>query len=173
MDRYCPECNATMTPSLVGYLCSNCGNMQRFHTQTATISPRIEVLPTSSEDSLDNTAEPDSKPEAKPNNKVKSTLKRLMVPELSPPHHEQLIAEGNQDQSLPAQKADKLPDEFDVATTGTTSKAYQPDQIADDFDSSKPKENPAKHSNAWIWATLVLFVVATISLGAIYFLYNR
>lgn len=172
MDRYCPECNATMTPSLVGYLCPNCGNMQRFHTQTATISPRIEVLPAGESDDVEDTIKPheDVNSEASSNNKVKSTLKRLMVPELSPPHHEQLIAGGDHD--ITAQKADKLPSEFDTANTSSSYKAYQPDQIADDFNSAKPTE-PVKHSNAWLWATLVLFIVAAVSLGAIYFLYNR
>ena len=36
MDRYCPECNSNMTPSLVGYLCPDCGNVQRFYTMTGT-----------------------------------------------------------------------------------------------------------------------------------------
>jgi len=172
MDRYCPECNSTMTPSLVGYLCPSCGNMQRFYSQSTTISPRVEVIDA---DTAESAAEPSpialttTNITDKSSNKVRSTLKRLMVPELAPPHHEQIIA-ADKDTSMPVQKADRLPVDFNNSPT-TDTKAYQPDQIAQDFE---PPKQPAvaKDSSKWLWISLVLFLLASAGLAAIYFLYR-
>lgn len=176
MDRYCPECNSTMTPSLVGYLCPNCGNMQRFYSQSTTISPRAEIMDTATEEAPTETGQtqtpittsPTKAAEVSPN-KVRSTLKRLMVPELSPPHHEQIIA-GDEDAIMPAQKADKLPADFD-ASPSTDTKIYQPDQIAQDFDPPKQSE-PTKHSSKWLWISLILFLLASAGLAGLYFFYR-
>jgi hypothetical protein len=96
MDRYCPECNSNMTPSLVGYLCPDCGHVQRFYTMTGT-QLKSTSIPTPKatlgadgpeEDKLPSAVKIDANNEANSNsnNKVRSTLKRLMVPELPPPH---------------------------------------------------------------------------------------
>jgi DNA-directed RNA polymerase subunit M/transcription elongation factor TFIIS len=174
MDRYCPECNSTMTPSLVGYLCPNCGNMQRFYSQSTTISPRVEIMGTDTEEATTRTDKTPittapTKATEPSQNKVRSTLKRLMVPELSPPHHEQIIV-GDEIATMPAQKADKLPADFD-ASPSNDSKVYQPDQIAQDFDPPKQSE-PTKHSNKWLWISLILFLLASAGLAALYFFYR-
>lgn len=114
------------------------------------------------------TTSPTKAAEVSPN-KVRSTLKRLMVPELSPPHHEQIIA-GDEDAIMPAQKADKLPADFD-ASPSTDTKVYQPDQIAQDFDPPKQSE-PTKHSNKWLWISLILFLLASAGLAGLYFFYR-
>ena len=95
MDRYCPECNSTMTPSLVGYLCSNCGGVQRFYTDTGPMPANPSPMPVH----LSNPSPmpvhianplPGQPSEASsrvlPDNKLQATLKRLMVPEVPPPH---------------------------------------------------------------------------------------
>lgn len=89
MDRYCPECNSTMTPSLVGYLCANCGSMQRFYTDTGPMPTNPSPMPVHTSNPL-----PSQPSEASsrvlPDNKLQATLKRLLVPELPPPHsHDQ------------------------------------------------------------------------------------
>ena len=105
MDRYCPECNSTMTPSLVGYLCPDCGHVQRFYTMTGTQLqstslpipkatsgadgaaeeklPRTDDKPKISPESISSNAYDD---DSKDRNKVRGTLRRLMVPELPPAH---------------------------------------------------------------------------------------
>ena len=97
MDRYCPECNSTMTPSLVGYLCTDCGNVQRFYTMSGTQLQSTSIPTPKSLGSLDDRRE-DKIPKLDENNNnidqesisekntVKKTLKRLMIPELAPPH---------------------------------------------------------------------------------------
>ena len=95
MDRYCPECNSTMTPSLVGYLCPDCGNVQRFYTMTGTQLKSTAIPATKSSLDSDEPSENTITAENSINtqefddesrNKVRSTLKRLMIPELAPPH---------------------------------------------------------------------------------------
>ncbi len=84
MDRYCPECNSTMTPSLVGYLCSNCGNMQRFYTESNPLFISHTEMPMPS--GSPSPQQPPTAVDSVGSNKIRSTLKRLMVPELPPPH---------------------------------------------------------------------------------------
>ena len=172
MDRYCPECNSTMTPSLVGYLCANCGHMQRFYSESATIQAKPEAISVNSVDTSDtpvNSSHPQKySDESQANNKVRSTLKRLMVPELAPPHHEQLIS--NEPKQIPAQKADKLEPMVESDQLAYPSKAYQPDQIAQDF--HQAQEPQTHHSNKWLWIALVLFLLSAIGLVALYLFYK-
>ena len=89
MDRYCPECNSTMTPSLVGYLCSNCGNTQRFYTDSGVMPANPSPMPVHVSNPLPSQPTETSN-KVSSDNKLQSTLKRLMVPELPPPHsHDQ------------------------------------------------------------------------------------
>lgn len=100
MDRYCPECNSNMTPSLVGHLCINCGHSQRFYaTKEATLpnkAPHIIPLPSTTAEPTESTQIPKKKRAGNrySKNRVKSTLKRLMVPELPPPD-DPLLTPGN------------------------------------------------------------------------------
>lgn len=77
-----------MTPSLVGYLCSNCGNAQRFYTDSGVMPANPSPMPVHVSNPL-----PSQPVEASgrisPDNKLQATLKRLMVPELPPPHSHQ------------------------------------------------------------------------------------
>lgn len=117
MDRYCPECNSTMTPSLVGYLCVNCGHAQRFYSaqEAALATPKTPTITsthsnrTTSKTKEKHISQPKRK--NKSNNKVKSTLKRLMVPEIAPPHPH-LIGEG--DDNIKPVLADKIIDEQEM-----------------------------------------------------------
>lgn len=173
MDRYCPECNSTMTPSLVGYLCSNCGHMQRFYSQSATIQARPEQVGVDSVDVTDKkpitSGQQQSQPSVTmPNNKVRSTLKRLMVPELAPPHHEQLIS--YEAKEIPAQKADKIDPILENNQSEYQPKAYQPDQIAQDFKANQ--NSPTHHSSKWLWVALVLFLLTAAGLAALYIFYR-
>lgn len=93
MDRYCPECNSTMTPSLVGYLCSECGHMQRFYAPSPVVSPSPTDQPAYPAPQTPLMSEDPVKNDTPEQRKIRSTLKRLMVPELSPPHHHQIIAD--------------------------------------------------------------------------------
>ena len=167
MDRYCPECNSTMTPSLVGYLCPSCGNLQRFYTQSSTITPRIESnspnmdQPTIEAPVITNTDNPNGSSQ----NRVRAMMRRMMVPELAPPHHEQLISD--EDNELQAQKADRIPSgTYD--TNQSPLEPYQPDQIAQDFDAAKTAPI-IKHSSKWPWILAVLFVAALVGLGLVYY----
>lgn len=103
MNRYCTECNSITTPSLVGYLCPECGNVQRFYSATDSAMlgsslARVEAADTSSADMNvmpSQLAKLSSETkQTYSNNKVKSMLKRLVVPELAPPH-QTLIDSGS------------------------------------------------------------------------------
>lgn len=108
MDRYCPECNSTMTPSLVGYLCVNCGHLQRFYSANeAGLATPIATKAAPITGSAENPNKP-HKSEVKKQNKIKSTLSRLMVPEIAPPHHH-LIGDGGD--NIQPVLADKIENE--------------------------------------------------------------
>lgn len=110
MDRYCPECNSNMTPSLVGYLCVNCGHVQRFYSaqESALVSPVIHQQLSPNTSNTSSHPKLHKKASTKPQNSVKQTIKRLMVPELSPPHSH-LIGDG--DSNIQPVLADRIVDE--------------------------------------------------------------
>jgi len=163
MDRYCPECNSTMTPSLVGYLCPECGNMQRFYTATSISQPLQTDLPAapgpenvSMGVSNDNADTPEQK-------KIRSTLKRLMVPELSPPHHEQLLSEPSE-----SQMSHVMSDQSPLKDVATVSDS---DKLADQLPA---QPQGVKHkTKTWVWVVLALFVFSIIALAVIYLLVPR
>lgn len=88
MDRYCPECHSHMTPSLVGYLCVNCGHAQRFYSNTEAAMAKPVMPVKNHEPELAKSIKTEPKNTSKTGKRqIKSTLKRLMVPELPEPHH--------------------------------------------------------------------------------------
>ena len=118
MDRYCPECNSTMTPSLVGYLCSSCGHMQRFYSaeESAMSLPRPPTTSMQNTEHIKDTTGQHTKPKKhhkEPKNKVRATLKRLMLPELTSPHTH-LIGDG--DDNIKPVLSDKIEDEQQMPT---------------------------------------------------------
>lgn len=139
MDRYCPECNSTMTPSLVGYLCVNCGHAQRFYSaqESALAAPKIPIVPSTSDNQ--STSKPKyhnthhAKSTKRSKNQVKSTLKRLMVPELAPPHPH-LIGDG--DDNITPVLADKITDEQTM-----------PVMISSDTSKGEPNHNKTQKTN--------------------------
>ena len=156
MDRYCPECNSTMTPSLVGYLCPECGHMQRFYT-SSMVAPAIDqdnqpAAPSPITTGTESQRIANQAPETAEQKKIRSTLKRLMVPELSPPHHEQLIAESSE----PAQPTNSAV----MPEISPLSRQIPADSV----------QEPQKHSKTWLWIVLSLFVFAVATLALLYFL---
>ncbi len=163
MDRYCSECNTTMTPSLVGYLCSNCGNLQRFYTASDSMAqittlPRIErVTVASSGDAVDSISSlaPDTTP-----NPVRTTLKRLLIPELSPPHPHQTLAmadelstKGNDNIGAPLPAIEPL-----------SSSSPAGIGISNTKDSGNSQHSASNYSSnsGWVWiiASLALAILA-------------
>lgn len=195
MDRYCPECNSTMTPSLVGYLCVNCGHTQRFYSAQESAL----AMPTATFASEpQNNTKPKQRPQAikhnsRPNNKVKSTLKRLMVPELAPPHHH-LIGDG--DDNIKPVLADKIEDELSTPAIKNDSSSMgsselirhekhmeQSNQLRETSNISTPVEVPnqsgsltelesALHpqKNTSIWVMLGLAVLMLVVAAAVLFM---
>lgn len=167
MDRYCPECNSSMTPSLVGYLCPDCGHLQRFYTDTATLSPAT----TQKEESLSastgsDTAASDMQAssgtaESPERKKIRSTLKRLMVPELPPPHHEQLIADN---------EAAKEPTGLSETTNPLMRSETDSLTAADDTENT-PK--PTKKGHPVLWITIAALGLSVAGLAVVAYLYFR
>ena len=155
MDRYCTECNSTMTPSLVGYLCPECGHMQRFYS-TATQQPLAKTgtdqLSAGSDDEPSDepkiTTTPNKK-ETAGQKKIHSTLKRLMVPELAPPHHEQIILD-NQPQAVKPEKAEATLYQADNETTAAVSKPM-------------PSDQPTRKPKTWLWIVLAIVTAAVVA----------
>lgn len=146
MDRYCPECNSTMTPSLVGHLCINCGHTQRFYSpqESSMTLPTTEVGPSvasSTKSEPKHTNKP-KKRHTKPNNKIKSTLKRLMVPEIAPPHPH-LIGDG--DNNIKPVMADKIDAEQNLPALAATKPTSNADQINNDY--NPVKNSPSKNTS--------------------------
>jgi hypothetical protein len=143
-----------MTPSLVGYLCPECGNMQRFYTATSISQPLQTDLPAAPgpKNSSTDVAVPAAEtPEQK---KIRSTLKRLMVPELSPPHHEQLLNETS-DSQVSHVMTDQSPLKDFAASSGPNMQAGQ----------MPVQPQNAKHkTKTWVWVVLALFVFSIVAL---------
>jgi hypothetical protein len=143
-----------MTPSLVGYLCPECGNMQRFYTATSISQPLQTDLPAAPgpKNSSTDVAVPAAEtPEQK---KIRSTLKRLMVPELSPPHHEQLLSEPSE-----SQMSHVMTDQSPLKDVATASDS---DKLADQM---PVQPQGVKHkTKTWVWVVLALFVFSIVAL---------
>lgn len=189
MDRYCPECNSTMTPSLVGHLCINCGHSQRFYSNQGTTlaGPLPHPAPSpiaTKPQSHQHHKSPHNTP-IKPKNKVKSTLKRLMIPELSPPY-QSLIGKGDPSkrptQANGAKQEIKAPimacatNSHNSATTQPIAQDKQPVATSMPIDTATPNQSsnlselelalhPQKNTSIWIMlalATLMLIVAAAV-----------
>ena len=106
MDRYCPECNKRMNPSIVGHLCINCGHIQRFHStdEASLINTNHESYSANSNVNIriiDKSKKPTDKPtnkiQAKKSSKIKyqsnlkTKLSSMFVPKISQPHYKQIL----------------------------------------------------------------------------------
>lgn len=157
MNRYCSECNATMTPSLVGYLCPDCGHMQRFYasaTQETMTKNTAEQLSAGS--NAEQADEPvmvtaPAKNETPEQKKIRSTLKRLMVPELAPPHHEQIILE-DEPQPIEPEKAEATLYRPDNEPAPNQAKPHSIDQ-------------PVHKSKTWLWILLSVVTLIVLAIG--------
>lgn len=177
MDRYCSECNSNMTPSLVGYLCSECGHVQRFYTDSSAL---VEPLIRRDENISTNVSASDeisrSKPTANDNEerrKIRSTLKRLMVPELPPPHHEQIIGNLSEKEITSAPHNTPFADSLGNQEINTPSLKSEAKNDIQDFEanSTDSKEEHKKHTGVWISVvTLVLGIIGLSIVGYLYFL---
>jgi DNA-directed RNA polymerase subunit M/transcription elongation factor TFIIS len=193
MDRYCPECNSNMTPSLVGYLCPNCGNIQRFYTMTGTQLKSTSIPATKSAMNTDDSAnkvlhtqDPIKTQEYddESRNKVRSTLKRLMIPELAPPHdhgepakiidsQSKSISEDSYnifenyddllDTTVNKNDVDSAPvqSEIDLTSASALEEKIQKAEIKTQEKAETPKKLPI-----WVWLTsaLVIFLTTTVIL---------
>jgi len=193
MDRYCPECNSNMTPSLVGYLCPDCGNIQRFYTMTGTQLKSTSIPATKSAMDRDDSAnkvlhtqDPIKTQEYddESRNKVRSTLKRLMIPELAPPHdhgepakiidsQSKSISEDSSnifenyddllDTTVNKNDVDSAPvqSEIDLTSASTFEEKIQKAEIKTQEKAETPKKLPI-----WVWLTsaLVIFLTTTVIL---------
>lgn len=183
MDRYCPECNSTMTPSLVGYLCPDCGHMQRFYTMTGTELQSTSIPAASAVDSSDEPEAPQqskSKPvsseavrsEPRSNNGVRNTLKRLMVPELPPPHDHVLesIKSPTPEQSAAINNSSQA-DEYDELL-GMPMDADKSESSTTTATNEEPIQKPKKkhHITNWLLSGLVIFLIVV---AVLYYIVQR
>lgn len=191
MDRYCSECNSTMTPSLVGYLCPNCGNLQRFYTMTGTqlkaISPprmggSEDNKPIVAIEHETKKAIPEAGSSEKLHKKIKKTMKRLMVPELPPPHEVQkmqttkslsgdqkyydLIDSSSGDNKQLTAEASPLPNTSKGISTEDIPSTVE--EIQQHVDISKEYELKKKHLPIWVWLLLGLMIFTIVSIALLF-----
>lgn len=154
MDRYCPECNSTMTPSLVGHLCTECGHMQRFYTASAVAPSALDQdQPTAPAPETITPFESSTSTDTPEQKKIRSTLKRLMVPELSPPHHHQLITGEKSLDSTTAQASSAISTQMGQTAPQIMAEPATP-----------------KKSKAWVWVLATVVVVMAVAVAALYLL---
>lgn len=84
MEAHCPDCNTELIPSIVGYICHNCGTSHSFekmatHQTHATQKASHHTKHTS------HLTEIVHKPTKKP---IRHKLKRFVVPQVATPYSE-------------------------------------------------------------------------------------
>lgn len=173
MDRYCPECHSNMTPSLVGYLCVNCGHAQRFYsnTEAAMANPVIPVENPAADAPISANSEPKIE-SIKGKRQIKSTLKRLMVPELPEPHHHEIIKHESTEH---VHHSTTPIETIKTAASDTKSESvnYQkPPNEASNLEDLQVALHPKQHDTSlWVLITVAILILtfATILLLVILF----
>lgn len=86
MEALCPDCDNELTPSIVGYLCHNCGSVHQFDKISKQPIPRK----TKTDDAIETSSKTNQKSSHKrsmmiddKSNKSPSKLKSLFVPRIS------------------------------------------------------------------------------------------
>jgi len=146
-----------MTPSLVGYLCSNCGNTQRFYTDSGVMPANPSPMPVHISNPLPSQATEASN-KVSSDNKLQSTLKRLMVPELPPPHSHVQANNYVDSISNPASPSGIVM-ASDIDPTGNETPAQASST------STMPATVNSK-SSLWIWVSLVLILLLAAGIAA-------
>ena len=191
MDRYCPECNSNMTPSLVGYLCPDCGHMQRFYTMSGTQLQKTSIPLPKSISGVDDS--PIRKPEdtlksqsaasvasttsnsGDVKGNVRSMLKRLMVPELPPPHSHggpAKIATTTKPSEASTSVFENYDDLLDTAIKDTEPINYSPAPLPEEMPNQASASNQQteatghKHIPLWIWlvSAFIIFISTALIL---------
>ena len=129
--------------------------MQRFYS-TATQQPLIKTGTDQLSAGSNNEPSDEPKIATTPNKKetagqkkIHSTLKRLMVPELAPPHHEQILLD-NQPQAVKPEKAEAT--------------LYQPDNETAPKDAEPLPIQPSTHKpKTWLWIVLAIVTAAVVA----------
>ncbi len=145
-------------------MCSNCGNLQRFYTSSDSMAqittlPSIEKVTVASGSYTASSVSPLA-PDTTPN-PMRSILKRLLVPELSPPHPHQTLAIADE------------PSMQDNDNIGAPLPAIEPLSsspsigISNTKDSVNSQHSASRHSsnNGWIWIIASLVALAILALA--------
>jgi len=86
MEALCPDCNDELTPSIVGYLCHNCGSVHQFDKvskqSTSHKTNKHDATETSTKMSQ-KSSQKVSEPSVTKEYKSQSRLKRFLVPRIS------------------------------------------------------------------------------------------
>jgi len=191
MDRYCPECNSTMTPSLVGYLCPDCGHMQRFYTMTGTqlqstslpvpkSTSGVDDVPKDKLPKLDQANEKIDTGSETARNDVRSTLKRLMVPELPPAHDHGEPAKVKSESAISTEGRDVFENYDDLIDTTvedaeSTDKPTEPVAAKNTPEQAAPisdkhisaiESKTKKHLPVWVWilSGIIIFLSTALIL---------
>lgn len=86
MEALCPDCNDELTPSIVGYLCHNCGSVHQFDKvskqSTSHKDSKHDITETSAKLSQ-KSSQKESKSDIKNENKSQGRLKSFLVPRIS------------------------------------------------------------------------------------------
>lgn len=82
MEALCPDCNNELTPSIVGYLCHNCGSMHQFDkvSKKLTSSKAAKSEPT---ETSNRSNQKSSQHVASRKNNSSSKLRDFIVPRIS------------------------------------------------------------------------------------------
>jgi hypothetical protein len=147
-----------MTPSIVGYLCVNCGHAQRFYsnTEAALATPAHQIGTTPSNLSISNKTEPQIDP-IRSKAQIKSTLKRLMVPELPEAHPHAPLPVGSSPQNV-GSVAGMTPLAGAVGASNTTP-AAAPNQSSN-LSELQAALHPKQDTSLWVLIVLAVLMLA-------------
>lgn len=86
MEALCPDCNDELTPSIVGYLCHNCGSVHQFDRVSKSTNKKLDQKDSALETSHQSNQKSSHSGAAKPkhNQQQKSSkIRDLFVPRIS------------------------------------------------------------------------------------------
>jgi hypothetical protein len=155
--------------------------MQRFYTMTGTeLQSTSTPIPSSASvsEETEESSEPKaikSNPEstAEETNKVRGTLKRLMVPELPPPHdHIMESIKSPTPQQVDAIRANDKSDNYDELLSLSMDADKAESSIAQSADAEQQEQKPKKkfHITNWLLSGVIIFLIV---LALLYYLVQR
>lgn len=148
-----------MKPSLVGYLCVNCGHVQRFYSdsESAMAAPAPQIMPMVAHAAPKSTSEP--KNNTKPSKRqIKATLKRLMVPELPEPHDYHASAVPNPNTSYAKSTELAAAMTAPTVTKMDTSKQMPPNQSSN-LSELQVALHPKQDTSLWVLISLAVLML--------------